>query len=124
MSRYWLLLLGMASLVFADVVLMSAHTVSVFFFGVFLWGVQYGVTMNVFISLINEVVPENLRGTGIGFYWVTCAVATYICDRVMTLIAKKYDTMRAAYEASGIVAVFALMSLIIIMGYKIRKPRS
>lgn len=121
MSRYWLLLLGMATLIFADIVLVSAHSLPVFFLGIFLWGIQYGVTQNIFISLINEVVPENLRGTGLGLYWITCAIAMFICDPVMAHIADKYDTMRMAYVASGIVSVFGLMSLIFIMGYKIRK---
>lgn len=123
MSRYWLLLLGMASLVFADVVLASAHTLWVFYLGVLLWGVQYGTTQNIFLSLINEVVPENLRGTGLGIYWITCAIATMSCDTAMGHIMDHHHTPRAAYVASGIVSLFGLMSLILIMGYKIRERR-
>lgn len=124
MSRYWLLLLGMAALVFADVVLASAHSLPMFFLGVLLWGVQYGTTQNIFLSLINEVVPENLRGSGLGIYWITCAIATITCDWTMGRISDYYDSLRYAYVASGIISIFGLMSLIFIMGYKIRGKKS
>lgn len=124
MNRYWLLCLGMVSLVLADLVLATAHRLPAFYLGVTLWGVQYGITQNIFLSLIREVVPENLRGTGLGVYWVTCAIATFLCDSTMGHIADYFDTNRAAFVASGIISILGLMSLIVIMGYKIRdKPR-
>lgn len=124
MNRYWLLCFGMVSLVLADLVLATAHRLPAFYLGVTLWGVQYGITQNIFLSLIREVVPENLRGTGLGVYWVTCAMATFLCDSTMGHIADYFDTNRAAFVASGIISILGLMSLIVIMGYKIRdKPQ-
>lgn len=120
MNRYWLLCLGMVSLILADLVLAAANTLPIFYLGITLWGIQYGTTQNIFLSLINEVVPENLRGTGLGVYWITCAVATVICDTAMGRIVDSYGSTRAAFVASGIVSIFGLMSLLVIMGYKIR----
>lgn len=120
MNRYWLLCLGMVSLVLADLVLATAGSLATFYLGVMLWGIQYGTTQNIFLSLISEVVPENLRGTGLGVYWITCAIATIICDTTMGHIVDLYGTTRSAFIASGIVSIFGLMSLIVIMGYKIR----
>lgn len=121
MNRYWLLCLGMISLVLADIVLASANTLLVFYIGIALWGIQYGSTQNIFLSLINEIVPETLRGTGLGIYFIVCATSTIICDTVMGHVAQHFGTTRHAFFASGIVATFALMSLIVIMGYKIRQ---
>jgi MFS family permease len=121
MNRYWLLCLGMTCLVLADITLATATTLFTFYLGITLWGIQYGTTLNIFLSLINEVVPENLRGTGLGIYFITCATATMIGDTTMGRIAQSFGTTRAAFVASGIVAVIAIMSLIVIMGYKIKQ---
>ncbi|MDR1907771.1 MAG: MFS transporter [Holosporales bacterium] len=121
MNRYWLLCLGMGTLILADLVLSTADALPAFYLGVLLWGIQYGTTQNIFLSLINEVVPESLRGTGLGVYWITCAIATIICDTVMGGIVDHFGgSMRAAFVTSGIVSVFGLMSLIVVMGYKIK----
>jgi predicted MFS family arabinose efflux permease len=108
-------------LVLSDIVLASASKYWTFFLGITLWGIQYGTTMNIFLSLINEVVPENLRGTGLGVYFITCATATMLGDTCMGHIAQHFETTRAAFVASGIISVIGLMSLIVIMGYKIKQ---
>lgn len=123
MNRYWLLCLGMICLVLADIVLATSYSLPSFYIGIALWGIQYGSTMNIFLSLINEVVPENLRGTGLGIYFITCAVATMIGDTTMGHIAQNFETTRAAFVASGIISLFGVTSLIIVMGYKIKQKR-
>ncbi|MDR2464554.1 MAG: MFS transporter [Holosporales bacterium] len=123
MNRYWLLCLGIGSLILADLVLSTATVLPTFYLGVTLWGIQYGTTQNIFLSLINETVPENLRGTGLGVYWIISACTTTLCDTIMGYIVDWYGSTRAAFIASGIVSIFGLMSLIIIMGYKIRDKR-
>ncbi|MDR1207731.1 MAG: MFS transporter [Holosporales bacterium] len=122
MNRYWLLCLGMGTLILSDFVLSTANGLVAFYFGIMLWGIQYGTTQNIFLSLISEIVPENLRGTGLGIYWITCTIATIVCDTTMGRIIDCYDSMRAAFITSGCVSVLGLMSLIVIMGYKIRSP--
>lgn len=120
MNRYWLLALGMVSLVLADIILASANQLWVFYVGIIFWGIQYGTTQNIFLSLINEIVPENLRGTGLGIYFITCATATMICDTTMGHVAEHFGT-RGAFASSGVIAALSIVSLIIIMGYKIKK---
>ncbi|GHS98389.1 MFS transporter [Alphaproteobacteria bacterium] len=123
MNRYWLLCFGMVSLGLADFVFSTAHTLPAFFVGVMLWGIQYGTTQNIFLSLINEVVPEILRGTGLGIYWVISAITVLLCDSTMGRIASNCgDSIRPVFVTSGIVSLFGLASLFVIMGYKIR-PR-
>lgn len=124
MNRYWILCLGMISLIMSDIVLASASTLWTFYLGIFLWGVQYGSTQNIFLSLINETVPETLRGTGLGIYFMVCATSTFICDTAMGHLVQHMGTTRSAFVASGIVSTFALMSLIMVMGYKIRQRPS
>lgn len=124
MNRYWLLCLGMGTLILANFVLCTAGGLVAFYFGIMLWGIQYGTTQNIFLSLINEIVPENLRGTGIGVYWITCAIATVTCDYFVGLLVDVCGTMRAAFVMTGCVSVLGLMSLIVIMGYKIRTSPS
>ncbi|MDR3285724.1 MAG: MFS transporter [Holosporales bacterium] len=123
MNRYWLLCLGIISLVLSDITLATSNTFKFFYVGVALWGIQYGTTMNIFLSLISEVVPENLRGTGLGIYFITCAIGMMIGDSVMGRISHRLGT-RTAFVASGIIASFALIALIIIMGYKIKQSKT
>jgi MFS family permease len=123
MNRYWLLCLGMVTLVLSDLVISNASALPMFFLGVALWGIQYGTTQNIFLSLINEAVPETLRGTGLGIFWLTSACATMIGDSTMGYIAHRWESARYAFIASGIVSILGLTSLLVIMGYKIRPKK-
>jgi MFS family permease len=123
MNRYWVLCLGMVTLILADLVLSTATALPAFYLGVALWGIQYGTTQNIFLSLINEIVPETLRGTGLGIFWITSACATMICDAAMGRIADTHS-YSYVYTVSGCVSVIGLMSLLIIMGYKIRQAKN
>ncbi len=119
MNRYWFLAIGIIFIVLADLVLASATSLPFLFIGVALWGIQYGITQNIFISLIAETVPEDLRGTGFGCYYVICAISALICDTCAGSIAHHYGEARV-FIASGIVALMSLLALILIMGYKKR----
>lgn len=119
MNRYWFLAIGIIFIVLADLVLASAESLTVVFIGVVLWGIQYGITQNIFVSLIAEKVPEDLRGTGFGCYYIISAISALVCDTCAGNIAHHYGEGRV-FIASGIVALMSLMVLIFIMGYKKR----
>lgn len=120
MNRYWFLAIGIIFIVLADLILASAMSLTFVFIGVLFWGIQYGVTQNIFVSLIAETVPENLRGTGFGCYYIISAISALLADVGAGNIAHHYGEAYA-FLGSGIVALISLLTLIVIMGYKRKK---
>lgn len=119
MNRYGFLAIGIIFLILSDSVLAWATTLPVFFFGTFLWGIQFGITQNIFLSLIAETVPENLRGTGLGLYYVISAVAVFVGDTTAGFIAEIYGEA-SAFWTSGMVAIVALLTLMLVLTFRKR----
>ncbi len=117
MNRYLFLALGIIVLILADHFLASAKSLLGVYIGCFLWGVQYGVTQNIFLSLIVEKVSPHLRGTGFGCYYVICAFSASIADFMAGFLSEAYG-QATAFSVSGVIAMITLLFLIIIIGYK------
>jgi len=119
MNRYYVLLVGIIFIVMSDMVMATADSIPLFFLGVVFWGIQYGITSNIFTTLIAETVPEDLRGTGFGCYYIISAASAFICDMFAGKIARNFG-FEMVFITSGIVALISLLTLVIIMGYKKR----
>jgi MFS family permease len=122
MNRYLFLAMGIVFLILADHLLASATSLFWVYLGCFFWGVQYGVTQNIFLSLIVETVPSDLRGTGFGCYYIICAISAYGADHIAGHLSEKYGEA-AAFSVSGVIAMVSLLFLILIVGYKKRKRK-
>lgn len=122
MNRYWFLAMGILFLVLADFYLASATTLTWVYIGCFFWGVQYGVTQNVFLSLIAEMVPHDLRGTGFGCYYIICAVSAYFADHLTGLISQYYG-QPTAFSVSGVIAIVSLATLGLVLRNKRLLPK-
>ncbi|MDP2193659.1 MAG: MFS transporter, partial [Alphaproteobacteria bacterium] len=107
MNRYWVLAMGILMLVLSDVCLATATGLSGFFLGAFLWGVQFGITQNVFTTLIAETVPEDLRGTGFGVFYIICALSAFFADTLAGQIAHNYG-IEKVYIYGCVMAIIAL----------------
>jgi MFS family permease len=88
----------------------SAGSTVVMCIGVLCWGIQLGATQNVFVSLIAEKVPEDLRGTGIGVYWLVNAFASFCADTLAGFVAHHYS-LEYIFVSSGITGLIALLAL-------------
>lgn len=119
-SRYKILAAGIFILVFTDLMLWSAPSLEVVFGAVFLWGVQMAITQSMFLALIADMVPKNLRGTGFGVFYFISAIALTTASTVGGNVAKIYS-LSNAYLMSAIVASFALVSLVVVMKWGKRK---
>ncbi|CAO5681933.1 MAG: putative MFS-type transporter YfcJ [Holosporales bacterium] len=117
MNRYWILALGILMMILSDLFLATAQSMTTFFVGVFFWGLQFGITQNVFTTLIAETVPEDLRGTGFGIYYITCAVSAFIADGLAGRISENFG-IQHAYTYGAVVSVIALFVLIFTLGYR------
>jgi MFS family permease len=75
MSRWTLLLLGLAMLVLADLVLALAATPWQVFAGAALWGLHMGLTQGLLSKLVADNAPAELRGTAFGIFNLIGGVA-------------------------------------------------
>lgn len=117
MNRYLCLAMGIVFLILADQLLASATSLFWVYIGCFFWGVQYGITQNIFLSLIVETVPAHLRGTGFGCYYIICAMSAYVADCIAGFLSEKYGGA-TAFSVSSVIAIGSLLFLIVIIGYK------
>ncbi len=113
-DRMKLLCFGISALLIADMIMFAATTKLVMYIGILFWGIQLGSTQNVFVSLIAEKVPEDLRGTGLGVYWLVNAMAAFCADTLAGKIAHHYS-LNSIFVSSGIIGIIALMVLLIVI---------
>ena len=113
-DRIRLLCFGISALVLADIIMFSATSRAVMYIGVLFWGVQLGSTQNVFVSLIAEQVPEDLRGTGLGVYWLVNAMSVFCADTIAGKVAHAFS-LNGIFVSSGIIGVLALMTLFLVI---------
>lgn len=74
LGRTSLLLCALLVMIAAQLVCARADSTPLFVFGTILWGIQLGMNNSLFISLIADLVPDELRGTGFGIYQLTFGI--------------------------------------------------
>ncbi len=112
MDPYRLLQVGFAALILADIVLAMAPNVWVMFSGVGIWGIQMGISQSVFLTLVDKSVPEDLRGTAFGFFYLISAISLIIAGTVAGNIAQHFNSVGMAFLVSSCVGACALVLLI------------
>lgn len=115
-GRYRFLALSFLLLILADGFLGFAPNLTTMMVGVALWGIQIGMSQSMFLSLIADHVPEDLRGTGIGFFYLISSVALLLAGAIGGVVVNKYDQF-ATFITSGAISLVALIILAIF--YKI-----
>jgi len=116
-SRYTLLAVGFAVLIVADVLLAAAGNLTTMLIGVGVWGVQIGITQSMFMALIADIVPQDLRGTGFGIFYLVSAVSLVLAGTIGGTIAQVYGESMT-FMASGIVGAAALATLLILIPFR------
>jgi MFS family permease len=121
-DRTKILFIGIASLVIADIIMYSAIAKITMYIGILFWGIQLGSTQNVFVSLVAEKVPEDLRGTGLGIYWLINAISAFVADTLAGFVAH-HISLNAIFVSSGIIGVFALVILALLLNVLHHTPK-
>jgi MFS family permease len=111
-GRHIVLICGIIALIVSDLFLCCATSLWGVFFGVFIWGIQMGVVHNSFVTLIADYVPEDLRGTGFGFYYLIGAVSSIIAGFGGGTITHHFG-VATTFFFSMIVAILSLGALLI-----------
>jgi len=109
-GRHGFLGLSFLLLMIADLFLGFAPNLTTMLIGVGIWGIQIGMSQSMFLSLIADYVPKDLRGTGIGFFYLIIAVALIIAGTIGGAAAHIYNQF-ATFIISGIISLIALLML-------------
>lgn len=104
-GRYTLLIVGIGTFMIADLFIALAPNLYILLVGVLFWGCQMGISQNVFASLVADLVPEDLRGTGFGVYYLISGLAVISGGLIWGTIAHLHG------EGSVFMASFALAAL-------------
>ena len=110
MPRTWLLAIGMAMLVLADVVLAMSRDPVMLFVGVALWGLHMGLTQGIVASMIADVAPAEHRGTAFGVFNLVSGMALLAAS---VLAGALWDLHGPAWTFS-VGAGFALLTLLLV----------
>jgi MFS family permease len=81
-SRWTLLLLGLAVLIVADLLLALATTSWQVFAGAAVWGLHMGLTQGLLSKLVADNAPAELRGTAFGIFNLASGVALLLASVV------------------------------------------
>lgn len=79
MPRLRVLVMGIIFFVAADVILSTATQSWLMLLGVCFWGIQIGISQSMFVALIVDRIPADLRGTGIGIFYLIMSISLLIC---------------------------------------------
>lgn len=113
LGRVAMLVIGFCCLLAGDLFLSAASNLWMVFVGIALCGAQMAITQSIFMSLIVDTVPEDLRGTGFGIFYLICAVSVLVSNTGAGFIAEHMGE-RYAFIASFIIATIALAILLLI----------
>lgn len=111
-GRYGFLGLSFAILILSDAFLGFAHNLTCMVIGVALWGIQIGISQSMFLSLIADHVPDDLRGTGIGFFYLISSIALLTAGAIGGAVANHYNQF-ATFITSGVIGLVALLMLVV-----------
>jgi MFS family permease len=116
MSRWTLLLLGLAMLVLADLLLALAATPWQVLAGAALWGLHMGFTQGLLSKLVADNAPAELRGTAFGIFNLVGGVALLLASVVAGSLWE-FVGPSATFIAG---AVFAVITAMGILAYRAR----
>lgn len=108
-GRKHVLSLGFIILMLSDVFLATSKDLLTMFIGVGLWGAQIGITQSMFVSLITDLVPPELKATALGlFYFITSFII--LIAGYSFKISLAFGNMASAFWVSFFISLIALLT--------------
>ena len=106
-NRRYLLATGIVLLILADFILAGAGSPLSVLLGVTLWGLHMGCTQGIFATMIAEVTPSELKGTGFGLFNLASGLFMLLASVIAGGLWDRYGPATAFYVG----AAFSLCSL-------------
>ncbi|MBW8312651.1 MAG: MFS transporter [Rhizobium sp.] len=102
LPRHWMLGIGMAVLVAADVALALAEGQALLFVGIALWGLHMGLTQGILASLVTDTAPAHYRGTAFGVFNLLSGVALLLASAGAGWLWDHYEPAASFWMGAGI----------------------
>lgn len=112
MDRRWLLIIGLAVLIAADVVLAFVATIPGVLIGVALWGLHMGLTQGLLAALVVDTAPSHMRGTAFGLFNLASGVTLLAASVVAGLLWSRMGP-EATFLAGAVFALLATAGLVL-----------
>lgn len=108
-GRYNMLAVGFAFLIAGDFFLATATTLPTVYIGIALCGAQMAFTQSIFMSLVADSVPKDLRGTGFGVFYCVCAISVVCSNSALGHISDAFGMQTSFFLSMGVAAVSLVM---------------
>lgn len=121
-SHAWLLSLGLAVLIGADIALAYSNEWTWVWLGVSLWGLHMGITQGLLATMVAEAAPADLRGTAFGFFNLVSGIALLIASALAGLLWDQFGAPQT-FIAGAVFSAIAMLA-ILVRGAPRQRPRS
>lgn len=110
-GRQAVLIVGVATLVVADLLLALASSMPILLLGVVFWGLHMGLTQGLFAALVADTAPADLRGTAFGVFNLASGGAMLAASVVAGALWDVYGPI-ATFLAGAAFTTVALVGLL------------
>lgn len=111
-DRDTIIMLGLFVFVLSDVLFILANSLLGMVFPLIFLGAYIGISQSIFQAKIIDVVPVDLKGTGIGVFNCVCALSLLIGGALSGYLADKFSTS-ASFILSSFLALISISVLLI-----------
>jgi MFS family permease len=119
-GREKVLLLGIAFLVFADLVLALGATVPLTLLGAAIWGLHMGFSQGLFATLVADAAPAELRGSAFGVFNLVVGIALLAASVLAGALWDLYGPMVTFLAGAGI-SCMALLGYVTLGATRVRR---
>lgn len=120
-TRDNVILAGIFVFLLSDILFVFGNSLLLMVIGLVFLGAYVGISQSIFQAKIVDVVPVDLKGTGIGIFNCVCAISLLIGGVLSGYLADKYSTS-VAFIASSFLAIISI--LVLYFSKKLTKSKS
>jgi len=111
LGRVWLLVIGLAALIVADIVLARGEEVAMILTGVAIWGLHMGLTQGLLAALVADTAPAALRGSAFGMFNFVSGLVALLASLLAGALWQSYGP-QATFYAGAVFSAAALAGLL------------
>jgi MFS family permease len=119
-SRDVVIAVGILVFIVSDVLFVLGNSIVSMIIALVLLGTYVGIAQSIFQAKIMDVVPVDLKGTGIGIFNFICAISLISGGTLAGYVANKYST-DMSFIVSSMLAVFSIIVLLVSKAVMARK---
>ena len=108
-SRENIFIIGIIVFIIADILFIFGNNIMVMSIALLCLGMYIGITQSIFPAKIIDIVPSDLKGTGIGIFNLICALALLAGGSLAGYIADTYSPKHSFMVSSGLAAISLIM---------------